>query len=57
MILLKVVKKRSFTLSLGNTLFEKPRGGGGQTDPPNPSPPPACLGLKCRVPVYPLLYI
>ena len=28
-IMLKVTKNRGFTLSLEDTLFEKPRGGGG----------------------------
>ena len=27
MIILKVTKKQGFTLSLGNTFFEKPQGG------------------------------
>ena len=35
MIILKVTKKQGFTLSLENTLLEKPQdgGGGGQIDP------------------------
>ena len=33
MIILKVTKKQCFTLSLEETLFEKPQGmGGGQVD-------------------------
>ena len=54
MTMLKVTKKQGFTLSLGNTFLENLQEDGGrvgQTDPP------AFLELKCRVPVYPLLYI
>ena len=35
-IILKVTKKQGFTLSLEDTIFEKPQGG-GQIDPPSPS--------------------
>ena len=38
-IILKVTKNLGFTLSLEDTFFEKPQGG-GQIDPP------AILGLK-----------
>ena len=39
-IVLKVRKKQSLTLSLEDTFFEKPQGGGGQIDHlPPPSPP------------------
>ena len=34
-IILKVTKKQGFSLSLEDTLFEKPQGG-GQIDPPQP---------------------
>ena len=44
MIISKVTKKQGFTLSLEDTLFEKPVGG--QIDPLPPSPPPAVLGLE-----------
>ena len=30
----KVTKNHGFTLSLQNTILEKPPGGGGQIDPP-----------------------
>ena len=40
MITLKVTKNQDFTLSLEDTFFEKPQGGGGQIDPP------VILGLK-----------
>ena len=40
MIILKVTKNQGFTLSLKDTFFEKPQGGGGQIDPP------AVLGLR-----------
>ena len=44
MIILKVMKNQCFTLSLEDTLFEKPREGwGGQIDPP---PPPSCFRIK-----------
>ena len=33
-IILKVTKNQGFTLSLEDTFFEKPQGGGGQSDPP-----------------------
>ena len=39
-IILKVTKNQSFTLSLEDSIFEKPQGGGGQIEPP-----PALLGL------------
>ena len=41
MIILKVTKNCGFTLSLEDTIFEKPQGGGGQFDPL-----PAVLGLR-----------
>ena len=34
MIILKVTKNQGFTLCLEDTIFEKPQGVGGQTDPP-----------------------
>ena len=37
MIILKVTKKQGFILSLEDTFFEKPQGGGGQIDSPHPS--------------------
>ena len=46
-ITLKVAKNQGFTLSLEDTFFKKPQGGGegggGQIDAPSP---PAVLGLK-----------
>ena len=38
-IMLKVTKKQGFILSLENTIFEKPQGGGGggQFDPSLPT--------------------
>ena len=46
MIILKVTKNKGFTLSLEDTYFEKPQGGGKLTPlPPTPSPP-AVLGLS-----------
>ena len=39
-IISKVTKNQGFTLSLEDTFFEKPQGGGGQ--------PPGILGLKKR---------
>ena len=59
MIMLKVPKNRvSLSLSLSLSLsrkyiFGKSAGGGGVVK----AIPPALLELKCRVPVYPLLYI
>ena len=41
-IKLKVTKNQGFSLSLEDTLFEKPLGGGCQIDPL----PPAVLGLS-----------
>ena len=32
-IILKVAKNQGFTLSLEDTTFEKPQGGGGEIDP------------------------
>ena len=43
MKILKVTKNQGFTLSLEDTFFEKPRGGGGLT------PSPAVLGLNIKV--------
>ena len=35
MVILKVTKKQGFTLSLEDTLLEKPQTGGSQIDPTN----------------------
>ena len=35
-IMLKVTKNQGFALSLEDTFFQKPQGGGGQIDPPLP---------------------
>ena len=48
MIILKVTKNQGFTLSLEDTFFEKPQGG-GQFDPP------AVLGLKIKTAKTPSL--
>ena len=45
MIILKVTKKQSFTISLEDTFFEKPRGGWGWGVKLTPIPP-AILGLR-----------
>ena len=45
MIILKVTKDQGFTLSLEDTFFKKPQGGGGQIDPSS-SLSPAVLGLR-----------
>ena len=42
---IKVIKSQGFTLSLKDTFFKKPRGEGGQFDPPPPIPQPF-LGEK-----------
>ena len=42
MIILKVTKNQGFTLSLEDTLFEKPQGGVSN----RPPSPPAVLGLR-----------
>ena len=34
MIILKVTKNQDFTISLEDIFLEKPKGGGGQIDPP-----------------------
>ena len=48
MIILKVTKNQRFTISLEDTLFEKPQGGGGsQIDPP---PPPQLFMVKSILP-------
>ena len=49
MIILKVTKNQGFTLSLEDTFFEKPQGGGGQFDPP------AVSGLKIKTAKTPSL--
>ena len=42
--MLKVTKKQGFTVSLEDTFFEKPQGGGSIWTPPPPSS--AVLGLR-----------
>ena len=42
MTLLKVTKNQSFTITLEDTYFKKPQGGGGGVK----LTPPAVLGLK-----------
>ena len=47
MIILKVTKEQGFTLSLEDTVFEKPQGeGGGVSNWTHPSSLPAVLGLS-----------
>ena len=50
-IILKVTKHQGFSLSLEDTLFEKPQGGSkiDTPPPPHPHPPPAILGLNLDV--------
>ena len=47
MIILKVTKNQDLILPLEDTVFEKPQGGGGQTDLPLPL---AVLGLRFKEP-------
>ena len=43
-IMLKVTKNQGFTLSLGDTFFEKPQGG--QSEPSSPPHPPRHIRVK-----------
>ena len=47
-IMLKVTKNQGFSLSLEDTIFEKPQGEGGQFDPL----PTAVLVLSSRLEVF-----
>ena len=46
MMILKVTKNQSFTLSLEDAFWKNHRGRSQIDPPPSPSPPSALLGLK-----------
>ena len=52
MIILKVTKNQCLTLSVEDTFFEKPQGGGGQMEAPRPPPHPPLPSSRFRVKKY-----